>query len=1114
MIEIPEELDLGRDEARMKGGRDADRQRETLRTLLARMYSDESSVPHWPLQILADEVGMGKTFVALGLAYSVLKQSGHLPTLADCAPKVLIIVPQNAVLVDKWAREVGEFANRCFDRFHCDEVRRLCAPSVADRVDDLTSALHEPGSGIVITHMGVLSGGKRLLDYDRKRRLLLAALFQYWGKRKCPLESRALLLKGAPEKWPRKPEQLDSMCEVASLSQCVDWLSSLSSRDEGKLSLDALFFDCVDLAKPYTRNRSERFGKVEKALNGLYREMCFAGLAKPLPLVVVDEAHNWKNGPKGGSNGYDTFRNWIAPLTRRLLMLTATPFQLRPEEMLSLVRAAEGISPSSESTECQAFRERMERFREATIRPVLERSATRSRAFAKAWAKLSNDKLDELGTVWDSERLRGARQELSQLANRDGVVHEQSAKDVISQVVQQAPSDLRDIVAEALWLYTLNQDLSQELGALIIRHRRKTEHRCVKVGSEFQKDTHAVAQRTDRQCLHAAPGIDVRGSAELPHYLLMRAVSEMKQGCGRTSLGTALTGCYSTLQAGDEAQRLRGAFAPGSVGERYLQLLNELVDAGKDPEHPKVTALTNQVLAAWRRGEKFLVFCFRRHTAQRLREILEDLVQQELQSRLLAIGITEERLTDLRSRLTRRDDSLINLVQDRVLWSLCWAGRSSSLALPEIKAESLRLHDAELVDLARLAIRAGVDLGSPALDRVFIHRATEHLLARRLLGEVTRGSPLFRQICERIADESWVQWSYGISPTEVRTGPEEIERAGIERPYSLDREASNVAVAQLAQALRERRRVLDSYAEAPCFWLGSNPEQWLTRDDRVAATLTALHSHLLHAMREGTRLLWEERQAALWALRRTVLARSLLIRILPGSLEREEQGWAEASVQGLFRLDASQHETLAERLTVLLEDFRAASGPSNDPQKTRYALLDAIRGRSGAVALVEGQTDQDTRKRVFMGFNSPLLPDVLVCTSVGAEGIDLHRHCRHVVHYDLAWNPAVLEQRTGRVDRIGSKAHRDRMHGTEGAISPFLEVGVPFLAGTYDERMFEELRTRAQIFEVLTGGDVSADNLEGRDDGSEPEGVEQGFSVSVLPASMVEDLRVKLHVWE
>jgi SNF2 family DNA or RNA helicase len=54
-----------------------------------------------------------------------------------------------------------------------------------------------------------------------------------------------------------------------------------------------------------------------------------------------------------------------------------------------------------------------------------------------------------------------------------------------------------------------------------------------------------------------------------------------------------------------------------------------------------------------------------------------------------------------------------------------------------------------------------------------------------------------------------------------------------------------------------------------------------------------------------------------------------------------------------------------------------------------------------------------------------LLPDILVCTQVGQEGIDLHRHCRHVVHYDLGWNPAAIEQRTGRVDRIGSKTARE-----------------------------------------------------------------------------------------
>ena len=38
---------------------------------------------------------------------------------------------------------------------------------------------------------------------------------------------------------------------------------------------------------------------------------------------------------------------------------------------------------------------------------------------------------------------------------------------------------------------------------------------------------------------------------------------------------------------------------------------------------------------------------------------------------------------------------------------------------------------------------------------------------------------------------------------------------------------------------------------------------------------------------------------------------------------------------------------------------------------------------------------------------------------------------------------------------------------------------MPYLAGTYDERMFERLRTRAQVFDILTGGDPTADQESG-----------------------------------
>jgi hypothetical protein len=52
------------------------------------------------------------------------------------------------------------------------------------------------------------------------------------------------------------------------------------------------------------------------------------------------------------------------------------------------------------------------------------------------------------------------------------------------------------------------------------------------------------------------------------------------------------------------------------------------------------------------------------------------------------------------------------------------------------------------------------------------------------------------------------------------------------------------------------------------------------------------------------------------------------------------------------------------------------------------------------------------------------------------------------------------------------------------------------------------------MFEVLTGGDVSADNVEGRDDLEDAEGNEDSVRLASLPARMIDDLRVRLHVWE
>lgn len=62
--------------------------------------------------------------------------------------------------------------------------------------------------------------------------------------------------------------------------------------------------------------------------------------------------------------------------------------------------------------------------------------------------------------------------------------------------------------------------------------------------------------------------------------------------------------------------------------------------------------------------------------------------------------------------------------------------------------------------------------------------------------------------------------------------------------------------------------------------------------------------------------------------------------------------------------------------------------------------------------------------RTVRQFRMPGFPLVLISTDVLQEGEDLHTFCRRVIHYGITWTPSAMEQRTGRVDRIGGLAQR------------------------------------------------------------------------------------------
>lgn len=74
-----------------------------------------------------------------------------------------------------------------------------------------------------------------------------------------------------------------------------------------------------------------------------------------------------------------------------------------------------------------------------------------------------------------------------------------------------------------------------------------------------------------------------------------------------------------------------------------------------------------------------------------------------------------------------------------------------------------------------------------------------------------------------------------------------------------------------------------------------------------------------------------------------------------------------------------------------------------------------------AASFAKGKSDKNSSNRketVINAFNSPFRPFVVTSTSSGQEGLDFHKYCRKIVHWNLPSNPIDLEQREGRINRF------------------------------------------------------------------------------------------------
>jgi len=107
-----------------------------------------------------------------------------------------------------------------------------------------------------------------------------------------------------------------------------------------------------------------------------------------------------------------------------------------------------------------------------------------------------------------------------------------------------------------------------------------------------------------------------------------------------------------------------------------------------------------------------------------------------------------------------------------------------------------------------------------------------------------------------------------------------------------------------------------------------------------------------------------------------------------------------------------------------------------------------------AIAVTGDIQDRALRDQLLRNFEADN-NQVLLCSEIGAEGIDL-QFCRVMVNYDLPWNPMRVEQRIGRIDRIGQRANRITIVNFN-------------MLDTIDGRIYQHLYRKIDIFRNTLG---------------------------------------------
>lgn len=188
----------------------------------------------------------------------------------------------------------------------------------------------------------------------------------------------------------------------------------------------------------------------------------------------------------------------------------------------------------------------------------------------------------------------------------------------------------------------------------------------------------------------------------------------------------------------------------------------------------------------------------------------------------------------------------------------------------------------------------------------------------------------------------------------------------------------------------------------------------------------------------------------------------------------QAQGWKteKAEVDTLLELArATESQGTDAKAEALLELIYKLQQEENDPAlkvlvftefvSTQSMLAEFLGSRGFSIVTLNGSMELDARTKAQQEFAQD--KRILISTDAGGEGLNL-QFCHVIVNFDIPWNPMRVEQRIGRVDRIGQ---------------PHVVRAINFvLEDTVEHRVRDVLEAKLAVIAEEFGVDKAADVMD------------------------------------